>query len=553
MRPRRRSASAAGSAGARGLALLLALLPLALGAPRPVGAAAYVFANESNGVELITHPPGYSGSGGPLLVRVCIDQNSPNGAAMETPIRNAIRTWEALVPTTGNLALGGSNDVPSNHVDFESVVLHEIGHCIGLAHANLASESGLTGSGQDATRSTPGVDGSFDIDAGVDGAQGSEDDQRGDDVNLHWFRVLDNDPFQIDGVVDAGSYSRVLADLPAGDAYAANAGRAVAPGLGVPGSEAVMQQGTVLDEAQRSLVADDVAGIRLAMAGLDETAGTSDDYTINLEYTTNPGQCDLQIAFDDSQTGFAVCATGGTALGGHAAVTTADVYFNDGFNWYFNPVLATSCGNGLLEPGEGEACDDGNTLDGDCCSASCSFESAGSPCSDGSACSDGDACDGAGGCLAGPPLDCDDGLFCNGPESCDALLGCEPGPAPDPDDGVACTADACDEGGDTLVHVPEPEACDDLDPCTADACDALAGCSHEPIAGCSDTDGDGVADAADNCPGVANPGQGDVDGDGVGDVCDVTAVPALPPATLAGAIAVWLGVAAGRLRGRRRD
>ena len=38
----------------------------------------------------------------------------------------------------------------------------------------------------------------------------------------------------------------------------------------------------------------------------------------------------------------------------------------------------------------------------------------------------------------------------------------------------------------------------------------------------NDTDGDGVPDAADNCPAVPNPGQEDADGDGVGDVCDET-------------------------------
>jgi hypothetical protein len=39
-----------------------------------------------------------------------------------------------------------------------------------------------------------------------------------------------------------------------------------------------------------------------------------------------------------------------------------------------------------------------------------------------------------------------------------------------------------------------------------------------------DTDKDGIADATDNCPDVANPGQADDDGDKVGDACDV-----LPP------------------------
>ena len=35
-----------------------------------------------------------------------------------------------------------------------------------------------------------------------------------------------------------------------------------------------------------------------------------------------------------------------------------------------------------------------------------------------------------------------------------------------------------------------------------------------------DTDGDGVADSADNCPATANANQLDTDGDGIGDACD---------------------------------
>jgi hypothetical protein len=33
-------------------------------------------------------------------------------------------------------------------------------------------------------------------------------------------------------------------------------------------------------------------------------------------------------------------------------------------------------------------------------------------------------------------------------------------------------------------------------------------------------DPDGVGDACDNCPSVANPGQEDADGDGIGDACE---------------------------------
>jgi cysteine-rich repeat protein len=82
------------------------------------------------------------------------------------------------------------------------------------------------------------------------------------------------------------------------------------------------------------------------------------------------------------------------------------------------------CGNGSLEPGE--ECDDGNTLDGDCCSAICQYEAAGSLCADGQFCNGEETCDGAGACQAGTPVDCGDGVW--------------------------CTIDACDEVADSCVN-----------------------------------------------------------------------------------------------------
>jgi len=49
--------------------------------------------------------------------------------------------------------------------------------------------------------------------------------------------------------------------------------------------------------------------------------------------------------------------------------------------------------------------------------------------------------------------------------------------------------------------------------------DAVAGVHAVATTGLADADGDGIPDAADDCPTVADPEQRDSDGDGVGDAC----------------------------------
>ena len=324
---------------------LLGLL-LVLGAFRTVHAGAYMFAGELNGVDIVTHPAGYTGTGGTLTVTVCIEPSSPNAADMEIPVQNIVSTFNNLIPTPGNLLFGGDNNIPVGEVDFESTALHEVGHCIGLRHPNLASESGLTGPDRNYTKTTDGADNSFDLDDGADDVIGSSDDLRGDDVNLHWFRNSNNNPFTIAGTVDSTTYSRDVGDLPGGHSFVANGDRGVATLLGVPNTEAVMQQGSFSDEDQRQLTHDDVATLLYAMSGLDEIASTADDYTLNLSYAGMTNSCDIVLDFDNAAS-FASCAVGGLFINStHVRITSASISFNTGSSWFFNtetqPVISVT-------------------------------------------------------------------------------------------------------------------------------------------------------------------------------------------------------------------
>ena len=110
------------------------------------------------------------------------------------------------------------------------------------------------------------------------------------------------------------------------------------------------------------------------------------------------------------------------------------------------PTKTPFCGNGIVEfP---EQCDDGNTMNGDCCSATCLFEPPTSPCmDDGNQCTD-DQCNGAGMCLHPPKPNgtmCEDGDVCTVGEQCVGGV-CSGGGPKDCDDHDVCTADSCVEG-----------------------------------------------------------------------------------------------------------
>lgn len=314
--------------------------------PLNLSAGAFIFAGEDNGVDVITHPAGYSGVGGVIYVEVCIAPDAVDGRLAVQPVLNIMKEFNEFEASSPNLVFGSSNDIPGGQLDFESLTLHEIGHCVGLAHPNAATESGLSGSDRNYTKSAEGTNEDWDIDAGDDGIIGSADDVRGDDINLHWFEVGVNNPFLAVAQPDGAIYSRDLADLPVDDTFAVNADRTVANSLGFPNTEAVMQQGQFSDEDQRNLTTDDIATLRMGMTGVDEIAGNADDYEIRMVYGgVRDDTSDCEIVIDsDPGAGLAFCSTGGFFVGPqHVTLSGPDYFYNPDVNFYFNQLEKVGC------------------------------------------------------------------------------------------------------------------------------------------------------------------------------------------------------------------
>jgi cysteine-rich repeat protein len=139
---------------------------------------------------------------------------------------------------------------------------------------------------------------------------------------------------------------------------------------------------------------------------------------------------------------------------------------------------SSCCGNGVLSAPE--ECDDGNGRNGDCCSSTCQFEPAGSPCDDGNVCTAESGCDGAGTCqrvnVSGPcGTTCLPGTCAGG----QCVFG-DPAPQGTPcNDGNACTAgDQCNGSGN--CYATTTLTCG---PC--EVCNYLTGCeSSQPLASC---------------------------------------------------------------------
>ncbi|MEM6453724.1 MAG: hypothetical protein AAF772_01385 [Acidobacteriota bacterium] len=254
----------------------------------------------------ITHPPGFDGSGGALSYDICVLKGSGRFIG---PLQRAMATWNALIPTIGNcigckLWEDGSEGLTIAHA--ETTLLHELGHCpLGLDHPDRNWDAAGDGVWEPTsfTRSWDVANPPNGIRAGPDFLRGTLDDiqQRGGGAipeSVHWFRRMDNNPFAIDGtVIDSQTFSRsVLTNLPAGHSWAANANKRVSQALGLPDTQSVMYSRQVEGEIKVALTADEVNMLEMARTGVDQTAGTSDDYTVELRYVESCDQADVIIA-----------------------------------------------------------------------------------------------------------------------------------------------------------------------------------------------------------------------------------------------------------------
>ncbi len=169
--------------------------------------------------------------------------------------------------------------------------------------------------------------------------------------------------------------------------------------------------------------------------------------------------------------------------------------------------------NPAVHPGAAEVC---NGKDDDCTGKA----------DDGAA--DLDA-DGLADCV--DPDDDADGIL-DGADNCPVTANADQanfdldplGDACDPDDDNDFSADASDcKPFDPLIHPNAGEPCDGVDnDCSGVADDGAVDLDQDGLPDCvdPDDDGDGVADAKDNCPVTANAPQDDLDLDGQGDACD---------------------------------
>ncbi len=336
----------------------------------PTQAGTFTFASEASPA-IVTHPDNYSGTGGPRTVTLCLDPaflpidvpgSVPTDEDPNQALRNSAAEFTRNLGVAGNVLPASGAGIPGFRPDFESVALHEIGHCLGLDHTTIGpsevvalgecDQPGMPACNDQAARDKRhfantflGPDGDLNLGLGADNERGSRDDVRGDDVNRNWFRAAVNNPYEAAPlVVDRATYTISLAMLPVGHAYAevatsfdpcGNPGADTSSLRGQPPTSSVMFPILCTNNVVRRTAWDDVTTLRIAQAGNDGVDGNADDYSVQVDYIGQAASCDLIVRFN-AGAGFAFCQVGATGSGNNRRITSAVANFERTVNWWFN-------------------------------------------------------------------------------------------------------------------------------------------------------------------------------------------------------------------------
>jgi hypothetical protein len=324
--------------------------------------SAGVFLNQTPG--RVTHPETYDGTGGEIVLNVCLDPALPPQFGDPTQATaNSVAEFNRFQGRLGNVV--NALSVGAAGTDYESILLHEMGHCLGLDH-NVLGPSELqcalaTGSNPGTCPATPGLfyTNSFagpnavrQASPGNDNQRATGDDLRGDDINRHWHAIGANNPFEALGLVDRLTHSQT-ASLGDGESFA-EAVTSFSPcnqipafsntsgANGQPPTSDVVFPVHCINNVVRDLSPNDQTTFRIARAGLDGIAGTSDDYTTRLVFTgTQTDACHIRIAFP-SGGGFSCQGLLVPFPNGDQRITQTTISLQKETGWFFNQTDTTA-------------------------------------------------------------------------------------------------------------------------------------------------------------------------------------------------------------------
>jgi hypothetical protein len=325
----------------------------------PAMAGAGTFLNTTAGK--VTHAGGYAGNAGERVVDVCLDPGfPPQSGDPAQATRNAIAEFNRFQALLGNVVNGASVGLAPGQVDYESLLMHEMGHCLGLDHNLLGpSEVSCSVGGTCVNSPTLFFANTFPTIgttlAGVDGQRATGDDVRTGATNRLWYRAGSNNPFVEPPTADRVTFVQT-GSLPVGDTFA-EASASFSPcsqgtatvntgaANGQPNTTDIMVPILCTNNAIRDLSPNDRSMFRIARAGFDGIASTGDDYTVRLNYigTTQAG-CDIRIRFPSGGGFFCSVAllvyqNGDHSIDGPSPPATINLQRE--VNWFFNQTDTT--------------------------------------------------------------------------------------------------------------------------------------------------------------------------------------------------------------------